>query len=288
LTRAHTPTTLTGALEILADSAGGIVPVAGCTDLMVADMVTGRAHAQVLDLLRIPELQGIREDAGYLDIGAACSFSTIREDPCVGRHAAILVQAAASVGGWQIQNRATLGGNIANASPAGDSLPVLLALDAHYVVASAQGTRTVAAEDMHVGYRKTALKPGELIVRARIPINLPSSVDRATTQIFRKVGTRAAQAISKVVLAFSGRREGKGLLDVRIAAGSVAPVPVRLRQAEAAALGGEMTRQRARLVADVARGEVTPISDVRSTAEYRSHVLGRIVYRALLEASRDA
>jgi len=214
-----------------------------------------------------------------LELGAALTFSELRHSELVQTHAPLLVDAAATIGAWQIQNRATLGGNIANASPAGDALPVLLALDATLVLASTTGERRVLYRDFHRGYRKTALAPGELIVRVLVPRAAGASVWR-----FRKVGTRAAQAISKASLAFAAELDGQGRFGkVRLAAGSVAPTPIRLLQSEEAAFGQHPSVELAERLATLAKSEVAPIDDVRSTADYRRFVLGQLVRRVVLE-----
>lgn len=255
----------------------GLVPVAGCTDLMVRGPEALHQMERMIDLLGIPELHGIREVDGGLEIGAATSFTEIRGSAAVRAAFPALVDAAAQVGGWQIQNRATLGGNMANASPAGDSLPVLLALDAAVVVAGRQGQREILYSSFHTGYRKTALEPGEIIVRVRLP-KLPEG----SIQAFRKVGTREAQAISKVVVALAGRVENGRIAEIRLAAGSVAPVPVRLRAVEAAIRGQVASAEAADLAGRAAAAEVQPIDDVRSTADYRRFALERVVRRMVL------
>ncbi|HEX2163678.1 MAG TPA: FAD binding domain-containing protein, partial [Thermoanaerobaculia bacterium] len=186
-------------------AAPDLLPVAGGTDLMVADRLARSARRRVLDLGAIPELGGIREIPGGLEIGAGVSFDEIGRHPEVRRRFPALAAAAAEVGGWQIQTRATLGGNAANASPAGDSLPVLLALEAVAVLAGPDGERELPYDRFHVAYRETALLPGELIVRFRLPDPPPGS-----RQAFRKVGTRKAQAISKLVVAGVGTVGGDG------------------------------------------------------------------------------
>lgn len=278
MTAAGSPRSLDEALgRLAADPA--LVPIAGCTDLMVAPPPARAAMERVLDLTRIAELRGFEPTAGGgLAIGAATPFTAIRNEPAVGRSYPALAAAAAVIGGWQIQNRATLGGNAANASPAGDSLPVLLALDATLDCAGPEGRREIRYRDFHTGYRKTALRPGELIVRVLLPP--PPAGGR---QGFRKVGTRAAQAISKVVVAAAARVEDGRFAELRLAAGSVAPVPVRLAAAERAAVGEPADSATAARAAAAAAAEVEPIDDVRSTAEYRSWVLGRVVRRLLLE-----
>jgi len=259
----------------------GLVPTAGCTDLMVRGVEALHQMDRVIDLLSIPELRGIREVEGGLEIGATTPFSEIRRSAAVRSAFPALADAAGQIGGWQIQNRATLGGNLANASPAGDSLPVLLALNATVVLASARGLREIPYDDFHSGYRKTALQPGEIVARIRLP--LPSA---GTIQAFRKVGTREAQAISKVVVAMAGRIEDGRIADIRLAAGSVAPTPIRLRAAEDAVRGQAPGPEAAALAGREAAGAVTPIDDVRSTAEYRSFVLERVVRRMVLELIR--
>ena len=278
MTEAFQPTSLEEALAILGERKAECVAVAGCTDLMVVDQAERRTHPAVVDLLWIPELHGVSLKDGWLDVGAATTFSELRHDDAILEHFPILAQAAATIGGWQIQNRATIGGNIANASPAGDSLPVLLALDAELVLAGADGQRKVRYSEMHRGYRKTKLRPGELIVRVRLPLPRPTIVQR-----FTKVGTREAQAISKVVAAFSVDLEGGKLYDARIAAGSVAPTPIRIKEAEKACEGKEPNLETADLVADVIEAQVHPVDDVRSTADYRRFVLGRVVRRMILD-----
>ena len=271
------PTSLAQALRWLADDPK-LVPVAGCTDLLVIDAVRRAAMARVLDVTRIAELRGLRSEAAGLAIGATATFSEIAADAIVAQRFPALADAARQVGGWQIQNRATLGGNVANASPAGDSPPVLLALGAVVRVASGSGERTIPYEDFHVGYRKTALEPGELLREVFVP--WPEGGSR---QGFRKVGTRAAQAISKVAVAFCGRVESGRIAALRMGAASVAATPVRLRAAERAAIGRLVAEDAADAAGRAAAGEVQPIDDVRSTAEYRRFALERVVRRLIAD-----
>ena len=282
MTAHHSPRRLSEALRILADSPGAM-PVAGCTDLMVVDHATGRHHAAVVDVLKLPELRGIHLSDAGLDIGAATTFTQLRGDAQIRAHAPILAEIAGTIGALQIQNRATLGGNIANASPAGDSLPVLLALGASLVLAGPTGEREVPYDAFHLGYRKTALRPGELITRVRIP---KAGADAFTA--VKKVGTREAQAISKVLVAFYAETAGGRLGEVRIGAGSVAATPVRLRDTEALITGQRVTDGLARDAAETARREVTPIDDVRSSAPYRHFALGQVVLRMVMEAGARA
>jgi CO/xanthine dehydrogenase FAD-binding subunit len=254
-----------------------LLRVAGCTDLMVADPERRLLDRGVLDLLEIAEIRGVRETAGGLTIGATTTFSELRRSPAVGARYPALAAAAAEIGGWQIQNRATLGGNLANASPAGDSLPVLLALEAVVVAVGPRGEREIPYADFHVGYRRTALAADEILAWVRLPAPPPGAV-----QAFRKVGTRAAQAISKVVVAMVGVVADGRIAELRLAAGSVAPVPVRLAGAEAAARGLPPGGEAAERAGRAAAAEVTPIDDVRSTGAYRSWALERVVRRLVL------
>lgn len=268
-----TPTSLAEALDALRRDPQ-LIPVAGCTDLMVTTPLARAAMTSVINLLAIPELEGIRRSASSLEIGATTTFSEIRRSADVRESLPILAEAAALVGGWQIQNRATIGGNIANASPAGDSLPVLLALDARIVVAGPKGQREMSYDDFHVGYRKTALDTGEIVIAIRIPTPVPG-----TAQRFRKIGTRQAQAISKIVVALTARVENGRVTLARIAAGSVAPTPIRLRAAEDVLIRHQVSEDLAARVGRAARESVTPIDDVRSTAAYRSLALERVLAR---------
>src|SRR5258705_11598707 len=194
----------------------GCRPLAGGTDLMVmlhARTVRPEPRA-VLDLWSLAELKGVRRVQDMVEIGAAESYTGIIASRDVQQHLSALAAAARTIGAAQIQNRGTLGGNLANASPAGDTLPVLLAYDATVVT----DRRTISVSDFFTGYRKTALQAAELIVAVRFPLD-------GRTVRFRKVGTRAAQAISKVVMAV-----GRG--PARPAVGSAARVPPRPRHAE--------------------------------------------------------
>jgi xanthine dehydrogenase FAD-binding subunit len=276
VTVALRPRSLDEAVQLLAADPA-LVPAAGCTDLMVRGPEALHRMEKVVDLLGVPELRGIREVDGGLEIGATTPFTEIRRSAAIRSAFPALAEAASLVGGWQIQNRATLGGNIANASPAGDSLPVLLALGAVVVAAGAGGVREIPYAGFHAGYRKTALQPGEIVARVRLPYLPEGSV-----QAFRKVGTREAQAISKVVVALAGRvAEGK-IAEIRLAAGSVAATPIRLHAAEEAVRGLPPGPETASIAGREAAREVTPIDDVRSTAEYRLFALERVVRRLVL------
>jgi xanthine dehydrogenase small subunit len=282
------PDTLAEAYALLAD--GSWRPIAGGTDVMVA--LADQAHAAeqpLLDLTGIEQLRGIRVERDRLLIGAATTFAELRRSSLVVDRLPVLAEVAATIGGLQIQARATLGGNIANASPAGDSLPVLLATDAEIVLGGPGGERLVPASEYFTGYRETARAPGELILRVEIPLPAGRRVR------FRKVGTRRALAISKVVMAVSWR-EAEAIpstpgasapaawRDVRVAVGSVAPVPMRARATEALLEGASPIAGTADRAAAAIAAEIAPIDDVRSTEAYRRAVTARILRRIVRDA----
>lgn len=273
-----TPRHLFEAYERLA--AGPARPIAGGTDVMVA--ITGELGPipeRMLDLSRIDALRGISLEPNGLVLGARTTYTEIRRSALCREHLSALVEASATIGAAQIQNRGTLGGNIANASPAGDTLPILLAADAVILVGGQRGEREIAAKDFFVAYRKTALAPDELVLQIRFP--LPPGRELR----FRKVGTRRAQAISKVVLALAWRDLGsQGWLDVRVALGSVAATPIRAAATERVLEGARPTPEVADLAAETLAGELEPIDDVRSTADYRRMVSARILHRLLRDA----
>jgi CO/xanthine dehydrogenase FAD-binding subunit len=274
------PRSLADAFAVLSGSTEDdqITPIAGGTDVMVR--ITGEIGeppTRMLDLWRLDELRGISYDGEAISIGALTTYTEIRRSAPCREHLPALVDAAATIGAAQIQNRGTLGGNIANASPAGDTLPVLLALDAEIVVGGQRGERTIPAGEFWVAYRRTALAPDELILRIRIP------VAGGREARFRKIGTRRAQAISKVVMALAWRDGGNGASsgwrDVRVALGSVADRPIRAAAAEAALEGRSPTPEAADAAAEALASEITPIDDVRSTADYRRTVAARVLHR---------
>jgi CO/xanthine dehydrogenase FAD-binding subunit len=252
--------------------------MAGGTDLLV--QITGElgdAPDRVLDLWGLDELRGIGVDGDALVIGALTTYTEIRRSPLVSEFLPALAQAAATIGAAQIQNRGTIGGNAMNASPAGDTLPILLATDAELVLGSSRGERVIAAPDFWPSYRTTAGADDELLLRVRIPL-VPDRQLR-----FRKIGTRRAQAISKVVMALAWRADAdaSSWRDVRLALGSMAPTPVRATTTEALLEGATPTPETADRAAAVLAAEVAPIDDVRSTADYRRAVAARVLHRLI-------
>ncbi len=254
------PKSLADAVQIYRTTPG-CRPLAGGTDLMVMlHARTVRPEPQaVLDLWSLAELKGVRRVQDSVEIGAAEKYTGIIASRDVQQHLPALAAAARTIGAAQIQNRGTLGGNLANASPAGDTLPVLLAYDAVVVT----DRRAIPIDKFFIGYRKTELHPDELITAVRLPLGRRVA--------FRKVGTRAAQAISKVVMAVSGH-------PARIAIGSVAEVPLRARRAEAA-----VEREDIEAAIAAVADDIRPIDDVRSTAAYRRAVTQNVL-RGLLDA----
>ena len=278
----ESPTRLEVAYSLLADGSGGPWrPVAGGTDLLV--QVTGEIGEppeRVLDIWGLDELRGISAETDALVLGALTTYTEIRRSPLVAEFLPALAEAAATIGAAQIQNRGTIGGNVVNASPAGDTLPVLLACGAEMVLGSATGERTVAADDFWPAYRQTARRDDELLLRVRIPLVQDRQVR------FRKIGTRRAQAISKVVmaLAWHATNDSDPWTDVRLALGSVAATTIRSPAVEAVLEGERPTRETADAAAAALTAEIAPIDDVRSTANYRRTVAGRVLHRLIRDA----
>ncbi len=275
----QSPRLLADAYRLLTDGGAAWRPVAGGTDLLVE--ITGELGPppdRVLDIWGLDELRGINLDGDELVIGALTTYTELRQSALVGELLPALAQASATIGAAQIQNRGTVGGNLVHASPAGDTLPIWLATDSVVVLGSAGGERSVAAMDFFTGYRETARRDDELVLRVRVPL-LPRRHVR-----FRKVGTRRAQAISKVVMAVSWLTGDDGAwIDTRVALGSVAATPVRAGATEAALDGQRPVRAAADAAVAALEAEIQPIDDVRSTADYRRLVAGRVLRRLIRE-----
>jgi xanthine dehydrogenase small subunit len=261
--RLYEPRSVREALLLLRDE-DALEPMAGCTDLYVGLNFGTLGAERFLDLSRLDRLRGIEQRGKTLWIGALTTHSDLIRSAIVRRRLAMLVSACSEIGGIQIQNRGTLGGNVANASPAGDTLPVLAVSDTIVVLESALGTRRVPFTSFYTGYRQTVRRPDELITGFEIPL-------AGGRQWFRKVGTRAAQAIAKVVMAGVVSSDGV----VRVAAGSVGPTVIRLWHTEAAIAGGADADEIARALSS----ELAPIDDIRSTAEYRRRVAVNLLGR---------
>jgi CO/xanthine dehydrogenase FAD-binding subunit len=266
------PGNLRDVLQLLAGEPGAWLPIAGGTDLMVVYASGKLSQRKLVSLWDLPELRRIHATAEEIRIGAACTYTDLRGNEIVEREFPLLATAARWTGSIANQNRGTLGGNIVNASPAADSLPALLVYEADLILVSAVGERRVPYVDFHTGYKKMLLKLDELIREICLPRRFKDYFSYS-----RKVGARNAQAISKVCLAAIGLSKNGVAQDVRMAIGSVAPVPLRLRNTERAV--NTKTIDPAAIAA--ARGamvaEIQPIDDIRSTASYRTAVAGNLV-----------
>ncbi len=254
------------------------IVLAGGTDLMV-EAPQRPVPAGIIDLWAMPELRGIARDGDAIRIGAGTSWLEVMVDPLITIDAPVLAAAAREIGALQIQTRGTIGGNVVTSSPVGDSLPALLALDAELELASPRGARTVAYADFATGYRKTLLAADELVAAIRLPRPPPG-----TWQGWRKVGTRRAQSISKVMAAALITKVDGVITRARFGLGAVADRPIRALAAEEAAIGRPADRATAALVADAAVAAITPITDVRSTAGYRLGVVRGLVMRFVISA----
>jgi xanthine dehydrogenase small subunit len=277
------PTTLAEAYALLAE--GTWRPIAGGTDVMV-ELASDAAAADtgLLDLTGIEELRGIRVDGDRLVIGATATYTDLRRSPLVAAHLPALAQLSEVFGATQLQNMATLGGNVVNASPAGDSLPLMLAAEAVLVVGGVNGERAIPAASFFIGYRRTALQPGELLLRMEFPLGPERQVR------YRKIGTRRALALSKVALAVAWRQDpgSPAWRDVRVAVGTITEVPIRAPSAEAALEGAVPGTDVADRAAAAILEDIHPRDGLRSTAAYRRSATSRVLRRMVLDAAGPA
>ena len=269
------PPTLAEALSVLA-SDPELTPIAGGTELMVA-MAAGRlAQKHLVSLNHLRELRFIDAHDDTIVIGSGATFSEIRRHQAVAEDLPLLTQAASWTGSIANQNRGTLGGNIVNASPAADTPPALLAYGATVTLASAAGTRTLPYGMFHLGYKQTALAPGELLYSVSVPRRWPGY-----RSYIRKVGTRNAQAIAKVAIAALARVENTVISNIRIGAASLRETPARCSATEQALMGRQLTAATLPKLVAAARAalatESRPIDDIRSTARYRAAVAANLV-----------
>jgi len=266
------PGNLRAVLSLIAADPAQWLPIAGGTDVMVLYAAGKLPNRKLINIWNIRELQQIEVFPDRIRIGAACTYTALRRHEIISREFPLMSTAASWTGGIANQNRGTLGGNIANGSPAADSLPALLVYDADLTLISARGERRVAYQTFHTGYKRTVLAADELIRDISLPRRFSGYVSHA-----RKVGARNAQAISKVCLAALGQLANGAIRDLRLAMGSVAPVPLRLSKTEQVLIGKTIEP----LLIDAARKsvakEIRPIDDIRSTARYRAAVSGNLV-----------
>lgn len=264
----HTPESVEDALNFLAAHGDeGWTPLAGGTDLMVGIDHGKESRRKWLNLSPLQRQLGqIQQMDGEIRLGGMVSMTQIRHSDLLADECPILPEAAATVGALQIQNRATIAGNICNASPAGDTLPVWLAMDATVELASTKGTREIPYREFATGYRQTKRRSDELVIALRLPVlGL-----KGWRMAFRKVGTRAAQAISKVVFAGVAKLDDQGRYeDMRLAFGSMAATTLRARAAEQLAIGQAPSLALGEQIGEALFEDLSPIDDVRSTAEYR-------------------
>lgn len=274
-----TPASLEDALALLGSEPEVWKPFAGGTDLMVLLEAGKLPHRNYVNIWPLRELRGIDITDTHITLGALTTYTEVQASTVLQREFPMLCQAASETGGLAIQNRGTLGGNIVNASPAADSPPALLAYDAEIELLSRNSSRWIAYDEFHTGYKQMNLRLGELLARIRLP--------RQTANFrhyYRKVGTRKAQAISKVCFAAVAHLEGARVLEARIALGSVAPIVLRCKQTEAALRGKALSDETVQLARETLMRDIAPIDDIRSTAAYRFRVAANLLVDFLVTA----
>jgi CO/xanthine dehydrogenase FAD-binding subunit len=277
------PKDLMGTLEWLAREPGAWKPLAGGTDLMVLLEAGKLPERRFISLWHLRELRRIEETPEHVTLGALATYSDVQRNATLEREFPLLCRAASETGGVATQNRGTLGGNIANASPAADSPPALLVYDAELELLSTRGARWVPYHGFHTGYKEKNLRPDEMIAYIRLPLG-----KREWRQYYRKVGTRRAQAISKVCFAGAARVDGGKIVDVRIALGSVAPTVVRCIETEELLRGNRLDAATIRAAREQLAREIAPIDDMRSSAHYRLRVAQNLLEEFFREATGAA
>ncbi|MFL6229650.1 MAG: FAD binding domain-containing protein [Pyrinomonadaceae bacterium] len=266
------PRDLSDALDVLAREPGAWRAFAGGTDLMVLFEAGVLTHKRFLSVRHLEELKGVRVSDEHVTLGALTTYTEVRRHETLRREFPALCDAARETGGWAIQNRGTLGGNIANASPAADSPPALVIYDAEVELVSSAGARWVRYDEFHTGYKQTVMRADELISRVRLAREPAGRIS-----YYRKVGTRRAQAISKVCFAGAARVGGGRVEWARIALGSVAPTVVRCRVTEALLRGQVVNEGLIKSARASLASEIAPIDDIRSTKEYRVRVAANLL-----------
>ena len=274
------PATLADVLHLLASNPNRHTPIAGGTELMVA-LAAGRlTQKSLLSINHLSELRFIQATPTTIHIGANTTFTDIRRNATIAEALPLLTQSASWTGSIANQNRATLGGNLCNASPAADTPPALLVYNATVTLISSTGQREIPYADFHLAYKRTALRPDELLHSVIIPI--PTT---AHQHFIRKVGTRNAQAISKTALATLALTTNQTIQEIRLAAASLADRPIRLYATERALTSASLTAADFPATLRNARAalatESHPIDDIRSTARYRSAVAANLLEQFL-------
>jgi CO/xanthine dehydrogenase FAD-binding subunit len=273
---AQSAATLGEAYATLSERGRSVKVIAGGTDLMVLMNAHMLDSAAFLDIWRVNELRGITDEGDALRVGALTTYTQLIQSSLVQQHVPALVDASRTIGAIQIQNRGTIGGNIVNASPAGDSLPVLAAYDAEVEIGSVRGTRRQRFNEFYSGYRRATLEPDELVLAVRIP-----KLKEGERDFFWKVGTRRAQAISKTVLAAKAMMSGATIEEINIGVGSVAPTVIRATQTERLLAGATLTSALVEQARQMIAREIAPITDLRSTEHYRRTVTGNVLAKFL-------
>jgi len=260
------PASLGEALDVLATDNGTWKPFAGGTDLMVLLEAGKLTHRKYVSIWNLPELRGIDVTANEVTLGALTTYTDVQNHPVLREEFSMLCEAASETGGLAIQNRGTLGGNIVNASPAADSPPALLAYDAELELVSKAGERKIPYASFHQGYKQMDIRPSELLRAIRLPRHSQKLI-----QYYRKVGTRKAQAISKICFAATAVATAE-ITHVRIAMGSVAPIPIRCVKTESVLVGKAINEATIATAKNTLASEISPIGDIRSTKDYRLKV----------------
>jgi CO/xanthine dehydrogenase FAD-binding subunit len=272
---------LSEALALLAREPGTWQPFAGGTDLMVLLEAGKLAHERFLSLSKLAELRGIVVTADAVTMGALTTYTQVQNHPILQAEFPLLCCAARETGSIATQNRGTLGGNIVNASPAADSPPALLVYDAEVELVSARGARWLPYHGFHTGYKKMLLAPDELLRLIRLPRRA-----KPWRQYYRKVGTRKAQAISKVCFAGAAQMEAGMIRDVRIALGSIAPIVLRAVKTEEVLRGAKLAPEIMAAAKETLFREISPIDDIRSSARYRLRVAQNLLEEFLSQLAR--
>lgn len=272
------PKNLDDVLKLLTQQPEAWTILAGGTDLMVQFEAGTLSQGQFISIWGLDELKHIQVTEDCIDIGALVTFTKIQENPVVQAEFPCLCQAGSETGGVAIQNRGTLGGNIVNASPAADSPPALLVYDAKVELVSEKGSRWLLYSNFHRGYKEMAMEPDELLKTIRLP--RPKT---KVCQFYRKVGTRKAQAISKVVFAGLAEMQAGIVQKMRLSLGSVAPMPIRCQRTENLFLNKKLSRELVIKAREELSQEITPIADIRSTYDYRMNVAQNVLQQFLEE-----
>jgi CO/xanthine dehydrogenase FAD-binding subunit len=266
------PGSLAAVLELLAAAPGAWTPIAGGTELMVAHAAGRLTAPKLVSLWDVPELRFIETTGEAIIIGAGATFSDMRAHAAIAVHLPLIAQAASWIGSIANQNRATIGGNLVNGSPAADSSPALLVYDAQVELISVRGTRRIAYSEFHTGYKRNALAVDELLFAIHLPLRFAQH-----HQYLRKVGTRRAMAISKAALAATALVADNIVTELRLAAASLAAFPTRLYRAEDAVCGNTIDANTILAARKALLAEILPIDDIRSTAAYRRHVAANLL-----------